>query len=170
MAEADCIVIAGGPHATACWREVLEYADYVVIGEGEFTLPSLLSSIEAEKPICLPGIATSEGYIPSTSNVFLDAYPAFSKMKGYIEISRGCPFSCTYCQTPRIFGHVMRHRSIESIARYASRYRDARFLSPNAFAYGSDGDNWSKPNVETIFEAVYQMMHESSPSDYPLFS
>lgn len=36
-------------------------------------------------------------------------------------------------------------------------------------AYGSDGDYWSKPNVETIFEAVYEIMHEASPQKYPLF-
>ncbi len=36
-------------------------------------------------------------------------------------------------------------------------------------AYGSDGDYWSKPNAETIFQAVYEMMHEVSPSRYPLF-
>jgi len=35
-------------------------------------------------------------------------------------------------------------------------------------AYGSDGDYWSKPNAETIFEAVYDLMHEVSPTDYPL--
>ena len=36
-------------------------------------------------------------------------------------------------------------------------------------AYGSDGDYWSKPNVETIFEAVYELMHEVSPNDFPMF-
>jgi len=35
-------------------------------------------------------------------------------------------------------------------------------------AYGSDGDYWSKPNVETIFEAVYKMMHEVSPLNFPV--
>ena len=35
--------------------------------------------------------------------------------------------------------------------------------------YGSDGDYWSKPNVETVFDAVYQLMHEVSPADYPIF-
>jgi 2-oxoisovalerate dehydrogenase E1 component len=34
-------------------------------------------------------------------------------------------------------------------------------------AYGSDGDYWSKPNAETIFDAVYEMMHEVSPNEYP---
>jgi pyruvate/2-oxoglutarate/acetoin dehydrogenase E1 component len=36
-------------------------------------------------------------------------------------------------------------------------------------AYGSDGDYWSKPNVETIFEAGYDLMHEVSPKDYPIY-
>jgi 2-oxoisovalerate dehydrogenase E1 component len=36
-------------------------------------------------------------------------------------------------------------------------------------AYGSDGDYWSKPNVEQIFETVYKIMHEDEPARYPLF-
>ena len=36
-------------------------------------------------------------------------------------------------------------------------------------AYGSDGDYWSKPNVETIFEAVYDTMNEVDPAAYPIF-
>ncbi|MGH7491340.1 MAG: alpha-ketoacid dehydrogenase subunit alpha/beta [bacterium] len=38
---------------------------------------------------------------------------------------------------------------------------------PHRPAYGSDGDYWSKPNVETIFEAVYDLMHEADPKKYP---
>ncbi|MCU1228271.1 MAG: transketolase [Acidobacteria bacterium] len=33
-------------------------------------------------------------------------------------------------------------------------------------AYGSDGDYWSKPNRETIFESVYALMHETNPRKY----
>ena len=36
-------------------------------------------------------------------------------------------------------------------------------------AYGSDGDYWSKPNRETIFECVYELMHEAMPKKYPRF-
>jgi pyruvate/2-oxoglutarate/acetoin dehydrogenase E1 component/TPP-dependent pyruvate/acetoin dehydrogenase alpha subunit len=36
-------------------------------------------------------------------------------------------------------------------------------------SYGSDGDYWSKPNVDTVFKAVYDLMHDVSPTDYPLF-
>jgi pyruvate/2-oxoglutarate/acetoin dehydrogenase E1 component/TPP-dependent pyruvate/acetoin dehydrogenase alpha subunit len=34
-------------------------------------------------------------------------------------------------------------------------------------AYGSDGDYFSKPNAEQIFEVIYGMMNEVSPGDYP---
>jgi pyruvate/2-oxoglutarate/acetoin dehydrogenase E1 component len=34
-------------------------------------------------------------------------------------------------------------------------------------AYGSDGDYWSKPNAETIFDMVYEMMNEVDPDQYP---
>jgi pyruvate/2-oxoglutarate/acetoin dehydrogenase E1 component/TPP-dependent pyruvate/acetoin dehydrogenase alpha subunit len=36
-------------------------------------------------------------------------------------------------------------------------------------AYGSDGDYFSKPGREEIFEAVYAMMHEADPSAFPMF-
>ncbi|MER3317097.1 MAG: thiamine pyrophosphate-dependent enzyme [Allomuricauda sp.] len=34
-------------------------------------------------------------------------------------------------------------------------------------AYASDGDYFSKPNAEDIFEKVYQIMHESDPKSFP---
>ncbi|MFD1293706.1 thiamine pyrophosphate-dependent enzyme [Lutibacter holmesii] len=33
-------------------------------------------------------------------------------------------------------------------------------------AYGSDGDYFSKPNAEDIFETIYKIMHEVNPSKY----
>lgn len=33
-------------------------------------------------------------------------------------------------------------------------------------AYGNDGDYFSKPNAEEIFDAIYKMMHESNPAQY----
>jgi pyruvate/2-oxoglutarate/acetoin dehydrogenase E1 component/TPP-dependent pyruvate/acetoin dehydrogenase alpha subunit len=36
-------------------------------------------------------------------------------------------------------------------------------------AYGTDGNYWSKPNAEKIFETIYDMMHEVDPAAYPLF-
>lgn len=34
-------------------------------------------------------------------------------------------------------------------------------------AYGTDGDYFSKPSAEDVFENVYAMMHEVNPDDYP---
>jgi 2-oxoisovalerate dehydrogenase E1 component len=40
---------------------------------------------------------------------------------------------------------------------------------PHRPAYGSDGDYWSKPNIEQVFETVYDIMHESDPARFPIF-
>jgi 2-oxoisovalerate dehydrogenase E1 component len=40
---------------------------------------------------------------------------------------------------------------------------------PHRPAYGSDGDYWSKPNIEQVFETVYDIMHESDPTRFPIF-
>ena len=34
-------------------------------------------------------------------------------------------------------------------------------------AYGADGDYYSKPNAETIYRAIYNMMHDGEPARYP---
>jgi pyruvate/2-oxoglutarate/acetoin dehydrogenase E1 component/TPP-dependent pyruvate/acetoin dehydrogenase alpha subunit len=34
-------------------------------------------------------------------------------------------------------------------------------------AYGTDGDYFSKPSVEDVFEAVYNVIHDSNPTDFP---
>ncbi|CAH8286416.1 pyruvate/2-oxoglutarate/acetoin dehydrogenase E1 component [Mariniflexile fucanivorans] len=34
-------------------------------------------------------------------------------------------------------------------------------------AYGNDGDYFSKPSAEDIFEAVYGVMHEANPNEFP---
>lgn len=75
-------------------------------------------------------------------------------MHSSIEITRGCPFSCAYCQTPQLFGHNMRHRSIDSISKYAAFLGDVRFTSPNAFAYGSDGIHPRIEKIEALLGAL----------------
>ena len=34
-------------------------------------------------------------------------------------------------------------------------------------AYGSDGDYWSKPNAESMYDTVYELMNEVNPAKYP---
>jgi 2-oxoisovalerate dehydrogenase E1 component len=60
---------------------------------------------------------------------------------------------------------------IEKQGGYSWLDSEPRTLAGKAHrpAYGSDGDYWSKPNTEEIFDAVYRMMNEVNPSSYPLF-
>jgi len=185
-AAVDAIFIAGGPHPSALPEEVLEHFDFVVIGEGEETLPELLQVVrEGRDPATVKGIAyqqkdnhnrnhghnhshnhdhnhdhNCQGHVMITEKrppVDLDAYPPFSKILAPLEISRGCPWGCTYCQTPRLFGTCMRHRSIPTIARYARRHRDIRFTSPNSLAYGSDGRTPRLEKVQALLVALAEL-------------
>ena len=63
----------------------------------------------------------------------------------------------------------MMQEVIEKQGGYFHLDSSARTLSGKAHrpAYGSDGDYWSKPNVETIFDTVYEMMNEVDPLAYP---
>ncbi len=58
---------------------------------------------------------------------------------------------------------------IEKQGGYYHLDSPAKTLSGKAHrpAYGSDGDYWSKPNAESVFDAVYEMMNEVDPEAYP---
>jgi pyruvate/2-oxoglutarate/acetoin dehydrogenase E1 component len=63
----------------------------------------------------------------------------------------------------------MMQEVIEKQGGYYHLDSEPRTLSGKAHrpAYGSDGDYWSKPNSETIFDAVYELMNEVDPAAYP---
>jgi len=215
-AEVDCartggavhaIYIAGGPHASALPEQALQHFDFVVIGEGEETLPELLRAIaEGSNPAELAGVkgiayrqkepqeqqslrepkrqqgqreqqgkqgkqgkSAETGRIKITERrpaVDLDAYPPFGKILAPLEISRGCPWGCLYCATPRLFGSCMRHRSIAVIERYARRHRHIRFTSPNSLAYGSDG---RKPRLEKVEALLKALVEQDRPIYFGTF-
>ena len=160
MAGADCVTVAGGPYASACWEEVSRAADWVVVGEGERTLPRLIDTIEAGSATPVPGTATAVGgLVPIDHAIRLDAFPPFSRRKGYLECSRGCPHACAYCQTPRLFPGGMRHRSIDTCIEAARALPDVRFVTPNAFAYGSDGRT---PRFEKVRRLLASLAREKA--------
>jgi B12-binding domain/radical SAM domain protein len=78
-----------------------------------------------------------------------------------IEITRGCPWACTFCQTPFFLGGKMRYRSVDKVVywlrqareRWGARY--ARFISADCFCYGSpDGRT---PNLEKVEHLLYEV-------------
>ncbi len=48
----------------------------------------------------------------------------------------------------------MRHRSVEAICKYDKYYEDKRLVSPNAFAYGSDGITPDEAAVERLLRSL----------------
>jgi B12-binding domain/radical SAM domain protein len=164
-------VIAGGPHPSARPAEVLALgASAVVLGEGETVLPALLDRLIAgESPAGLDGVATLDqggnlvqGQRPNP--VDLDAYPPLGvqhRRFGPIEITRGCPCACAFCQTSFLFGGKMRHRSVERVSTWVQRamergYSYVRFVTPNAFAYQSE-DNGQTVNLDAIEHLLREM-------------
>ena len=65
----------------------------------------------------------------------------------------------------------MMQQVLEAQGGYAWLDSEPRTLpgAEHRTAYGSDGDYWSKPNREQLFETVYELMHEANPAAYPLF-
>jgi len=164
------IVVAGGPHASGDPGGVLEAgADIVVIGEGEETLCELLAALadggEYAKVKGLAYLARQGGivYTGKRKPLELDSWPAFSGGNdtfGYIEITRGCPWRCRFCQASYLFGSQVRHRSCRVICEQVKKLMgadltDLRFITPNSLAYGSgDGKIINLKAVENLLASV----------------
>ncbi len=65
----------------------------------------------------------------------------------------------------------MMQQVIEGQGGYKFLDAEPRTLSAKQHrpAYGTDGNYWSKPEAEHIFECVYDLMHESNPKQFPIF-
>ncbi len=131
------ITMMGGPHATVDPASILDsgHFDFVFIGEAELTIKEAVPLLEdKEKLKDVRGLAffDNEGQKTITEerpfNKDLDAVPFpawhllpietyFKRNKErlfYIFTSRGCPFSCVFCQK-KLTGRGFRTRSVENI-------------------------------------------------------
>jgi len=156
------IIISGGPHPTARPQEILNLGcDFVVVGEGEQALRSLLKHViqnsSYEKVNGLAFIKNNTFVVNENKELIdLNDYPICSiryHLWSPIEISRGCPFACSFCSTPAIFGKKMRFRSVENIEKglkeaVKTGYDKVWFLSSNALSY--DSNKIRKPNIGSI--------------------
>jgi B12-binding domain/radical SAM domain protein len=164
-------IIAGGPHPSARPAEVLGLGiDAVVIGEGEAVLVPLLEQLlDGESPAGLPGVAVlgPDGALvsgPRPTPVDLNDYPPMGvahRRFAPVEITRGCPCACAFCQTSFLLGGRMRHRSVQQVVSWVRRameqgYSYVRFVTPNAFAYQSE-DNGRTVNLEAIEHLLREM-------------
>jgi len=150
------IFTAGGPHPSGVPKDALKMGfDFVFEGEGELSFTSFLFHL-------LKG-GEPDSFVPPKAGVNLNAFIPFSfKHRRFnpIEITRGCPFGCSFCQTPRIFGRKVRHRNVDAVVSLVERMvsfglKDIRFVTPNALSYGSlDGVKVNLKEVEKLLSSV----------------
>jgi B12-binding domain/radical SAM domain protein len=133
------LFLAGGSHATGDPAGTLRAGfDFVFAGEAERTWTDFVRRF-------LGGKLPAENIIRDREPPGPLDHPQHSlefRFFSPVEISRGCLYNCAFCQTPRIFGHTLRHRSPESVAAVLKRavphgYSESAFISPNAFSYGT---------------------------------
>ena len=124
----QCPLIMGGPHAAFAPYEALEYADFVILGEGEIPAVQLITCLEmgghledvenlcyiGEKGLLVFNKFTRYGDIGNMINpVLLKSAPRLHWAT--VSMSRGCPFDCSFCYAIRILGRKFRTKSIENI-------------------------------------------------------
>jgi len=117
-------VIVGGPYASSLPEEVQDAgAQFVVLGEGENTIPQLIEALRAGKSSGLfrndqkPDMAISP--VPRFDLLDRDQY-----QHGQIQTSRGCPFNCEFCDIITLYGRTPRHKSpAQVIAELDALYR-----------------------------------------------
>lgn len=104
-------VAVGGPFATSVPEDLQAVgADYLILDEGEITLPMFIEAIEngeengvfraTEKP------AVTETPVPRFD---LLKFPAYDNMS--VQFSRGCPFQCEFCDIIVLYGRKPRTKT-----------------------------------------------------------
>jgi len=138
-------VVIGGPHACAWDGE----ADEVVVGEGENRWLEILGETA--------NINTADD-IPLLHYDLLDM-PRFTGISGVgaipsmcIMASRGCPYSCIFCNTPYFWGRKVRYRSPELVLAEVE-YLHKQYGAAEVF-FQDDTFNLNHEWAAAIFEGI----------------
>jgi hopanoid C-3 methylase len=140
-------VFVGGHSASFIAPELLEHAagaiDAVVRGEGEVIGPRLVAAIGDGGLAQLPGVVTLDGAGPTPTLLDdLDRHPparALGRRRhryfigvldpcASAELTRGCPWDCSFCSAWTFYGRSYRKVSPEAAAEDLARIRE-----PNVF-------------------------------------
>jgi radical SAM superfamily enzyme YgiQ (UPF0313 family) len=125
--RAGGISVLGGTHTSFLPEEGLQHADFVVRGEGEFAFQELVEAIERGQGVekiqnlsyVEDGRSVHNPERPKIPNLDVNPIPDYALIEGWkpggvisVATSRGCPFSCTFCSVPGMYGHAFRTHSI----------------------------------------------------------
>jgi radical SAM superfamily enzyme YgiQ (UPF0313 family) len=127
------MTIVGGPGVTTS-PELFKGADHIFMGEAEGRLESLLRAIEggggphvlAEMSEAKPDVSKSPA--PRTDLLDLSRYQAMS-----VQYSRGCPFTCEFCDIIEMFGRVPRFKTPSQVLAELEALRAMGWRGPVFF-------------------------------------
>jgi len=158
--QAGYRVVAGGSYASLCPEEYYELADSVIAGEAEYTWPRFCRDFENN---------AFERLYRETGNVRLDDSPTprfdLLKLERYatatIQLSRGCPFRCDFCDIIVMFGRKPRYKPVAAIERELEALRS---LGARKVFFVDDNfiGNKAKAKETLRFLAGYQARHGRS--------
>ncbi|MDD4979749.1 MAG: radical SAM protein [Candidatus Omnitrophica bacterium] len=145
----DIIIVFGGIQSTLFPEETLNnhYVDYVVMGEGEIIFKNLLKHIySAEEANKIKGLVYRDNNKiiknPREENIMdldslplparhlfpMDLYRSSGNLRGkrnlHIMSSRGCPFSCAFCESHMTFGKTNRFHGTDRVIQELIILRD----------------------------------------------
>ena len=116
-------VVVGGHDATQS-AHLYDHADHLVLGEAEITIPRWLADRAAGTPA---HVYECEGQL---ADVTTSPMPRFDLLKfdRYlhvgVQLARGCPFSCEFCDIIELFGRIPRLKQTEQMLGELQRLYD----------------------------------------------
>ena len=116
IAKARGVMTAvGGAYPTTAPQEVLDAGcDFLIQGEGENTISELVAALEAGQKngrfVCLEKPDLADSPPPRFDLINLCDYESMS-----LQTSRGCPFSCEFCDIVSLFGRAQRHKTPDQV-------------------------------------------------------
>jgi radical SAM superfamily enzyme YgiQ (UPF0313 family) len=143
-------IVLGGPYVTST-IEGLPDADHIFLGEAETTLPQFIQDLAAGVPKRTYKAAERPPLaVTPIANFQLANLKRYSAM--CVQYSRGCPFSCEFCDIIEIYGRVPRTKSIQQMLAEFDALRD---LGWRGTVFIVD-DNFigNKKNVRLLLPAI----------------
>ncbi len=136
-------IVAGGPLFTVFYQDFWEKVDHFVLNEGEITIPHFLSDLfrgQAKKLYTTTEKADlKQSPLPRYDLIDFRKYTTMC-----VQVSRGCPFACEFCDVTNLFGRAVRTKTKEQIlAELDNLYQlgwrgsvffvDDNFIGPKSF-------------------------------------
>jgi len=124
-------IVAGGPLFT---QEFNNYSqiDHFILNEAEITLPLFLKDLETVRPS--KKIYKTDKYADITLTPVPDYHLLSRKDYAFmnIQVSRGCPFSCDFCEITSLLGHKVRMKDSNQIIKELEMLYNLNWRGPVA--------------------------------------